>query len=109
LEVVFFFCFPQIYNVSSKKTIKRASIPQPPCNLPRKEPAKSQGHPPKDTPATTLENIPAPPLENPNAAFWTAKLDTLLKKKENMEFKDIKILLFFDQSTPTFSNPQDWN
>jgi hypothetical protein len=28
------------------------------------------------------------------------KLDTLLKKKEKTEFKDIKILLFFDQSTP---------
>jgi hypothetical protein len=27
-------------------------------------------------------------------------LDPLLRKKENTEFKDIKILLFFDQSTP---------
>jgi hypothetical protein len=32
--------------------------------------------------------------------FWTGKLDTLLKKKENTEFKDIKILLFFDMTTP---------
>jgi hypothetical protein len=74
--------------------------PQPPRNLPRKEPAESPRPPPEDTPATAPENIPAPPLENPNPAFWTAKLDTLLKKKEKTEFKDIKILLFFDQSTP---------
>jgi hypothetical protein len=74
--------------------------PCPPYNLPRKEPAKSpRPLPPENTLATAPENILAP-LENPDPAFWTAKLDTLLKKKENMEFKDIKILLFFDQSTP---------
>jgi hypothetical protein len=74
--------------------------PRPPRNLPRKELAESPRPPPEDTPATAPENIPAPPLENPNLAFWTTKLDTLLKKKENTEFKDIKILLSFDQSTP---------
>jgi hypothetical protein len=59
---------------------------------------KPKATPPKDTPATAPEKIPASPLENLDPAFWTAKLDT--QKKENTEFKDIKILLFFDQSTP---------
>jgi hypothetical protein len=49
--------------------------------------------------------------QNPDLAFWTAKLDTLLKQKENTEFKDIKILLFFDQSTLDLHifQSQDWN
>jgi hypothetical protein len=84
-----------------EKTKRRASIsPAPPATYQEKSQPKAQGYPPKDPLATIPENIPAPPLENPNPAFWTAKLDTLLKKKENTEFKDIKILLFFDQSTP---------
>jgi hypothetical protein len=74
--------------------------PQPPCNLPRKELAKSPRPPPPRIPRPLHQRIFQPPLENPNLAFWTTKLDTLLKKKENTEFKDIKILLFFDQSTP---------
>jgi hypothetical protein len=99
--VVCFFCFPQIYNVSSEKTKRRASVsPAPPQPTKKRAGRKPKATPPEDTPATALENIPAPPLENPDPAFWTAKLDTLLKKKENTEFKDIKILLFFDQSTP---------
>jgi hypothetical protein len=99
--VVWFFCFSQIYNVTSEKTKRRASIsPAPPQPIKKKAGQKPKAIPPEDTPATIPENIPAPPLENPNPAFWTAKLDTLLKKKENIEFKDIKILLFFNQCTP---------
>jgi hypothetical protein len=98
--VVCFFCFSQIYNVSSEKTKSRASIsPSPPQPTKKRARQKPKAIPPEDTPATAPENIPAP-LENPDSAFWTVKLDTLLKKKENTEFKDIKILLFFNQSTP---------
>jgi hypothetical protein len=35
--------------------------------------------------------------------YWTMELDTLLKKKENTEFKNIKILLFFDQKHSQFA------
>jgi hypothetical protein len=46
------------------------------------------------------ENTLAASPENVDSHFLTRKLDTLLKKKENMEFNDIKILLFFDMTTP---------
>jgi hypothetical protein len=75
--------------------------PRTPRNLPRKELAESPRPPPPRIPQPPHRRRFQPPLlENPDPAFWTAKLDTLLKKKENTEFKDIKILLFFDQSTP---------
>jgi hypothetical protein len=80
--VVCFFCFPQIYNVSSEKTKRRASISPAPLQPTKKRAGqKPKAIPPKNTPATAPENIPAPPLKNPNFAFWTTKLDTLLKKK----------------------------
>jgi hypothetical protein len=57
---------------------------------------KAQGHPPRGYPGHHTGEYSSPPTQKSQPCF----LDTLLKKKENTEFKDIKILLFFDQSTP---------
>jgi hypothetical protein len=58
-----------------------------------------------------MEKIPAPPLENPDPAFWTAKLDTLLKKKEIRNLRISKSFYFSIKALRIcmFSNPRDWN
>lgn len=88
-----YFFVHQIYHVSPLKTKRRASTSPSPSTPAKK---KKGGRKPK----ATVEEESSAPSETLESPFWNEKLDLLLKEKEKMEYKDIKVLLVSDQKAP---------